>query len=107
MFFGSSRTSTAMGDTIQESILFVMKSTIVLKIKDQFEEEYQEMKKFALKREKHHKLLVNRLLKKYIDLLEDRANSADSEVSSDIVSVNSIQTERLEQEFQDINHDLG
>ena len=79
-----------MGDTIQDSILFVMKGNIVLKIKDKFEEEYQEMKKFALKREKHHKLLINQLLKKYIESLEDGAKSLGSDESSDIVTVNSL-----------------
>ena len=48
------------------------------------------MKKFALKREKHHKLLINQLLKKYIESLEDGAKSLGSDESSDIVTVNSL-----------------
>jgi hypothetical protein len=48
------RDCTAKGDINRESIIFVMKLHQVHKIRDNFEEEYQQMREVGLKRHKNH-----------------------------------------------------
>ena len=54
------RDCTAKGDVRRESIIFVMQLHQVHKIRDNFEEEYQQMREVGIKKHKNHQVLIHR-----------------------------------------------
>ena len=88
------RNLTAIGDDL-ESIIFVMKRPIVLKIKDNFDEEFQEMMKVGIKRFKHHQCLISQELERYVDYLkqnlsdfDELSNEEDKQNQNDVSELN-------------------
>ena len=103
------RDLTAIGDDL-ECIIFVMKRSIVLKIKDNFEKEYLKMMNVGIKKFKNHQCLIEKEHKRYQLFLKDNLSEyeeshndkAEEKIDEDSgldVSLDSIE---LEKEFQQI-----
>lgn len=79
------RDSTAICDT--ECTIFVMPISEVNKIKDLFDEVYQEMLAIAIKRHNNHKILISKEVKAYIQRVKVSDGSDSSDLSSqDVVN---------------------
>lgn len=73
------RDSQAKGDVKRESIIFMMKLSLVHKIRDNFEEEYQAMREAGLKKHKNHKVLIYRAIQAYQCMLKDEITEESSD----------------------------
>mmetsp|Transcript_21884 Transcript_21884/g.33956 ORF Transcript_21884/g.33956 Transcript_21884/m.33956 type:complete len:155 (+) Transcript_21884:2048-2512(+) len=98
------RDSTAICDN--ECTIFVLPESEIRKIKDSFEDIYQEMLEIAVKRHKNHQILIAREVKAYIlkqklDSEPSDSSEFDSDYGSQSANSNgSLNSEKLEADFQ-------
>lgn len=95
------RDSTAIGD--QDSTIFVMHIEDIKKIKNNYEEIYNEMLGVAIKRFKNHKILISKQVKDYINhaAIDSKSDVEDDvdELSEDFFQ-KSMNSDDLDGEFE-------